>query len=300
MSGLAVHRDPLSEELTPERQASLERLFGRIGEIVSLPTAAQRILTLTQNDGGDPNELRDVIQTDPVLVARILRRLNSAYYSLSSRVSDIRQAVHLLGVREIRNLALTVYTSRMFEKPGDHGTYKRRNLWVHSVAVGAAARLVARVSGRTNPDEVYIAGLLHDLGLILLDQALHKHFVQIVDQITPSMPAYLIEQRTLSFDHALLGGYIARKWNLPNQIADAVAYHHEPLRYTGEHRDTVYVVAVANYLCSRTGVTSLGVHNLPPPPDEAYTSLGLDQVALAIIWDELEKTIEKAETLAAG
>ena len=159
MTEFAVHRDPLSDRLTPERQLALERLFGRMGDLVSLPTAAQKIVQLTQNDSADANELRDVIQTDPVLVARILRRLNSAYYSLSNRVADIRQAVSLLGIREIRNLALTVYASRMFEKPGDHGTYKRKNLWVHSVAVGAAARLVARVCGRANPDEVYIAGL---------------------------------------------------------------------------------------------------------------------------------------------
>src|SRR5687768_15602469 len=125
MLGPALHRDPLSDTLTPERQSSLERLFTRVGDVVSLPAAANKILALTQNETADPSELKDAIQTDPVLVVKVLRRLNSAYYSLSSRVSDIRQAVSLLGVREIRNLALTVYTSRMFDKPGDHGSYKR-------------------------------------------------------------------------------------------------------------------------------------------------------------------------------
>lgn len=293
-------RDPINAILTPERKSVLEKLFAGIGSLTTLPSAAQRILQLTEDETADPNKLREAIQTDPVLVARILRRLNSAYYSLSHRVADIRTAVSLLGIQEIRNLALTVYVSRMFERKGDHGTYRRKDLWNHCVAVAAASRLVARVCGLQIAEEVYIAGLLHDLGMILLDQSMRKHFCRVVDEITPATPAYLIEQRTLTFDHATLGGFVAKKWNFPDQIADAIAYHHEPLLYHGEHKTIVYVVAIANYLCSRAGITSLGVHNLPPPPDEVYAGVGLDQVALAIIWDQLEETLEKAESLAVG
>lgn len=293
-------RDPISETLSPERKTVLEKLFSGIGTLTTLPTAAHRILQLTEDESADPNKLREAIQSDPVLVARILRRLNSAYFSLSHRVSDIRTAVSLLGIQEIRNLALTVYVSRMFERKGDHGTYRRKDLWNHSVAVAAAARLVARVCGHGLSEDVYIAGLLHDLGLILLDQGMRKHFCRVIDELTPANPAYLVEQRNLTFDHATLGGFVAQKWNFPQQISDAIAYHHEPWLYRGPHKDIVYVVAVANYLCSRAGITSLGIHNLPPPPDEVYAGLGLDQVALAIIWDQLEATLEKAESLADG
>ena len=293
-------RDPISESLSPERKAVLEKLFSGIGTLTTLPTAAHRILQLTEDESADPNKLREAIQSDPVLVARILRRLNSAYFSLSHRVSDIRTAVSLLGIQEIRNLALTVYVSRMFERKGDHGTYRRKDLWNHSVAVAAAARLVARVCGHGVSEDVYIAGLLHDLGLILLDQGMRKHFCRVVDELTPATPAYLVEQRNLTFDHATLGGFVAQKWNFPQQISDAIAYHHEPWLYRGPHKQLVFIVAVANYLCSRAGITSLGVHNLPPPPDEVYAGLGLDQVALAIIWDQLEATLEKAESLADG
>jgi len=217
-------RDPISESLSPERKAVLEKLFSGIGTLTTLPTAAHRILQLTEDESADPNKLREAIQSDPVLVARILRRLNSAYFSLSHRVSDIRTAVSLLGIQEIRNLALTVYVSRMFERKGDHGTYRRKDLWNHSVAVAAAARLVARVCGHGVSEDVYIAGLLHDLGLILLDQGMRKHFCRVVDELTPATPAYLVEQRNLTFDHATLGGFVAQKWNFPQQISDAIAY----------------------------------------------------------------------------
>jgi HD-like signal output (HDOD) protein len=93
---------------------------------------------------------------------------------------------------------------------------------------------------------------------------------------------------------------VARKWNIPDQVVAAITYHHQPWVYTGPHKDLVNVVAVANYLCSRAGLTSLGVHNVAAPPDDVYSGLGLDQVSLAIIWDELDTVLEKATALASA
>jgi HD-like signal output (HDOD) protein len=292
----SAHLLPMPEE----RRLALERLFARIGDVTTLPTSAQRVLRLTEDENADPEKLREAIQSDPVLVARILRRLNSSYYALSNKISDMRSAISLLGMREIRNLALTVFVSRFFEGGTVHGAYRRENLWSHSVGVAVASRLVARVCGRGACEEAYIAGLLHDLGLILLDQTLRRHFHKVLDAIDEATPTHIAESRILTFDHALLGGFVARRWNFPDAVADAITFHHQPWCYTGPHKDIVQVVAVANYLCSRAGVTSLGVQNVPPPPDEVYSELGLDQVTLAIIWDELDTALEKATSLATS
>jgi HD-like signal output (HDOD) protein len=286
--------------IEPARRESLERLFGRMEQVAALPSIAQRVMQLTDSENVRADDLREAIQTDPILVARILRRLNSSYYSLSTKITDLRTAISLLGFREIRNLAMTVCLSRLFETPGHHGTYRREALWEHSVAVGAAARLVARVCGRGVPEEAYIAGLLHDLGIILIDQSLRRHFCQVISAISPTVPTCEVENRILSFDHALLGGFIASKWNLAEPVIDAIAYHHTSGEYPGPHKDLVHVVAIANYLCSRAGWTSLGVHNVVAPPDQVYAGLGLDQISLAIIWDELEPTLGRAESLASG
>jgi HD-like signal output (HDOD) protein len=283
-----------------ERTAALERLFARIGEVATLPEAAQKVLRLTVDERSDHERLREAIQGDPVLVARILRRLNSSYYALSHKISSIKTAITLLGTREIRNLALTVFASKLFEPSASHGRYRREALWTHSVAVAVASRLVARVCGKGASDEAYVAGLLHDLGLILLDQTLQRHFHKVLESIDEATPTHIVESRILSFDHALLGGFVARRWNFPDPVADAITFHHQPWCYTGAHKDLVQVVAVANYLCSRAGVTSLGVHNVTPPPDELYANLGLDQVTLAIIWDELAVSLEKAAGLASA
>lgn len=295
------HHEPQAATLLPmteERRLALERLFARIGDVTTLPAAAQKVLKLTEDENADAEKLREAIQGDPVLVARILRRLNSSYYALSHRISDLKQAISLLGMREIRNLALTVFVSRFYEGGTAHGHYQRENLWAHSVAVAVASRLVARVCGRGAGEEAYIAGLLHDLGLILLDQTLRRHFYKVLDSIDENTPTHIVESRILSFDHALLGGFVARRWNFPDPVADAITFHHQPWCYSGPHKDIVQVVSVANYLCSRAGVTSLGVHNVLPPPDEIYSGLGLDQVTLAIIWEELDAALEKATSLA--
>ncbi len=288
----------LSQEIPAERREALERLFRHIGTVASLPAVGQRVLALTENELTSSEELRDAIQGDPVLVARILRRLNSSYFGLSQKIADVRTAVNLLGVREIRNLAITVFMSKMFENDGTHGNYRREGLWSHSVSVGVCARLVSRVCGRSMPEEAYVGGLLHDIGLILLDQTLRRHFVRVLDEIGPDVPTCEAENQVLSFDHATLGGYVAQRWNFPSQIVDAITYHHHPLNYQGPHKEMVYLIAVANYLCSRAGRTSLGVHNVVAPPDEVYAGLGLDHVSLTIICSELEATLEKAEALA--
>src|SRR4029078_1646146 len=136
------------------------------------------------------------------------------------------------------------------------GTYCRESLWSHSVGVAVASRLVARVCGRRACEEAYIGGLLHDIGLILLDQTLQKHFHKVIDLINEATPTHIVETKVLSFDHALLGGFVARRWIFPDAVADAITYHHQPWCYSGPHKEMVQVVAVANYLCSRAGVAA--------------------------------------------
>ena len=258
---------------------------------------AQRVLALAQDETSTATDLGDVIQADPALVSRVLRRVNSSFYGLRYRVADLPTAINLLGYREIHNLALTVFVSRWFERPYEHGSYSRQTLWMHSVGVALTARLVSAVIGRAKPEEAYVGGLLHDIGLILLDQHLRRHFARVVDELRPVTPTTKVERRIFTFDHAQLGAAVAKKWQFPERITEAILFHHDPHRYLGPNRELVYIVAIANYLCSAHGWTSLGVQNVPPPDEAIYAALGLDGMALSIIQDELPETLEKAHVL---
>lgn len=280
------------------RRATLEKLFARISDVATLPRVAQRVLEITHDESSRPSDLCDVIRYDPALMARVLRRVNSSYYGLRHRVADLNTAISLLGFHEIRSLAITVFLSRMFDRPSGHASYSREGLWTHCVAVAVTSRLVSNVSGAAKPEEAYVAGLLHDVGFILLDQHLKRYLQRIVEALDEQTPTTEVEQRILTFDHAQLGAFVTAQWNFAPQITDAIGYHHQPQGYLGSHRDLVYVVAIANYLCSQSGWTSLGVHNVARPHESVFAALGLDDVAMALICEELPEVLARAETLA--
>lgn len=285
-------------ESTPQREA-LERLFSRISDVTTLPQIAQRVLTVARDENATNEDLRRVIQHDPALVARVLRRVNSSMYGLPHRVADLSKAIVLLGFREIQAMALTVFVSKMFDSQRLPGNFSREALWGHSIGVAVMARLIASVCGLPRPDEAYVAGLLHDLGYILLDQHLPTHFARVVDALETSKPTYDVEQRLLTFDHALLGAYVAQRWNFPDEIVDAIGYHHQLSQYKGEHVQLVYCVSLADYLCSKAGRTSLGVQNVAEPPTDIRARLKLDDIGMELIKAELAHTLDRASLLAA-
>jgi len=279
------------------RGPALNRLFSRISEMSHLPVGAQQLVRLLAGPA-DLEKLQELIQTDPSLVAQILRRVNSPYYNLDTEVNDLGVAARLLGFREFSNVAFTVYLSRMFSSPISFGTFSLSGLWAHSVAVASAAQMISRVCGRADPNEAFMAGLLHDIGLLLCYKQMRRRFMQVVERIQDRSITSRVEQELYSFDHAHLGAYVARSWGLSDTIADAIALHHDAENRADKQMHLVYVVAAANYLSSRAGWTSLGVHNAMPLPDHAYRTLGLDQVALFVIWKELATTLEKSSALA--
>jgi HD-like signal output (HDOD) protein len=285
-----LKRRPVSPFSNAHRVA-LERLFGRISDISTLPRIAREVLALAADERTTVEDLREVIQTDPALAAHVLRRVNSSYYGLSNKVADLRSAISLLGFREIRNICLSVFVSRMFDKPGAYRSYNREALWRHSEATAVAAGKIARVIGSVRPDEAYVAGLLHHIGTVLIDQHLRSHFCAIIDRIDPWTPTHFVERSELSFDHCQLSEFVAARWNFPESVSDALRYYAYPSLYLGEYRQLVNVITLADFFCSRAGKTSLGVFNVTPPEDAVYASLGVDRVTLRILWDEVHATL---------
>ncbi len=284
---------------TELQQQALEKLFCRIGEVSSLPAAAIRIVQIANDENCGANDLIDAVESDPSLAVRILRTVNSTFYSVRNRVGNLKTAVTLLGLKEVRNLALTVHVSRMFVSPGDYRTYRREGLWRHLVAVAATSRLVAEVCDAAPRDDAYVAGLLHDIGLILLDQHLRRQFKEVLDCIEQTPSTIAAERAILSFHHGELGQFVTRRWNLSEAVSAAAGYHHEPERYQGPHRNMVNLVAVANYLCTRSDISSLGVNNVAPPSDQVYRELGIQTNHMATILERLNETLETAMQAAA-
>ncbi|HVX61120.1 MAG TPA: HDOD domain-containing protein [Pirellulales bacterium] len=284
---------------TAQQTQALEQLFCRIGEVSSLPGSAVRIIQIANDEKCGASDLIETVESDPSLAVRVLRTVNSTFYSVRNRVGNLKTAVTLLGLKEVRNLALTVHVSRMFVAPGDYRTYRRESLWRHLVSVAAVSRLVAEVCDAAPRDDAYVAGLLHDIGLILLDQHMRRHFKEVLDTLEQYPSTITAERAVLSFHHGELGQFVTRKWSLSDAISAAAGYHHEPERYTGPHRNMVNLTAVANYLCTRNDISSLGVKNVEPPPDRCYRELGIHADHMATILERLGETLEGAAQAAA-
>jgi HD-like signal output (HDOD) protein len=283
---------------TAARRSALSRLFQRIGDISTIPAAALRLAQLPADEDTQAKQLREILESDPALAARVLRRVNSSFYGLRCRVADLRTAINLLGLVEVKNLTFTVLVAKLYQVPGRYRQYSRVALWRHSLGVGVAARRLSYLVPDCAADEAYLAGLLHDLGFILLDQHLRKQFCRVIEGISVERPTSAVEREILSFDHAQLGAFVAEQWRFPTQIRDAIGYHHEPMRYRGPQRGLIHVVSLADYLSARYLVPSLGVMNTPCPGEQLFADLGLNPEGLDSLVDELAIHWKEAESLA--
>jgi HD-like signal output (HDOD) protein len=285
----------------PPAQSSeslVKRLFTRISEVSTLPTVAVRIIEVANDPTTGAEDLLGAVRYDAALATRILRTVNSSYYSMQNKVADLKLAITLLGFKEIRNLAMTAYIAQLFKKRGGHGSYTREGLWNHLIGVGIVAQLIAETSGRVPPREAYLAGLLHDLGLILIDQYLNKPFRKVIDLMTEETPICEVERQVLGFDHAELGEFVAGKWNLPKHLVATIRHHHAVEEYEGDHLDMVATVALADFFCSVKGVSQLGVRNMRMPASETFASQGLSKAHVSRIWEQLDEALKAADVMA--
>lgn len=298
MSTQACETKPASSRRDPARAEVIDRVFQKIGDVSSLPSRAGEIIELAEDSKADAEDLIEVIRSDPALAMRIMRTVNSSYHGLRQTVGDLKQAVTLLGFQEIRNIAMSAYVAPLFRETSGYGAYSREGLWKHMVGTGMVAQHIAKISGRVNPQEAYLAGLLHDIGFIMIDQYLHRPFRRVIDGLTPETPTHQVERETIGFDHAELGEYVAVKWQLPQHLCDAIGHHHHSDDYDGPHGDMVHTVALGDWLCAFKQLPSLGIVTSSPPPGELFAELGLDRDHVTAIISDLEEVLGRAHIMA--
>jgi len=298
MTTIAKSRSVALHVESPQHNEALDRLFQRIGQLSSLPAVAQRIIQVADSKESTAADLLAVVGQDPTLSIRILRTVNSSLFGIPNEVADLQTAIAMLGFVEVRNLAMTVYVARLCEDSSSYRSFSREALWKHMVAVGTIARMLAKIYRRVEPEEAYMAGLLHDVGMLLIDQYMHKSFCKVIDLVSDGEETTSAERKIFTFDHTDLGAYVARKSNFPDRVVDAIRYHHRPDDCTSSGQALLNIVAVANFFASHRGFSSLGVHNIAAPTNRICASLGLNKQRLATIVEELDAVLESAQVLA--
>lgn len=164
------------------------------------------------------------------------------------------------------------------------------------VAVGIAARMLGMRLRLHDFEDIFIAGLLHDIGLILEDQHVHAGFCKVIDSMAEGQSLCALETQHVGFDHCRLGESLAKAWKLPGGVAETIRYHHDAARYTGPHISTVRCVETANFICSLKGITSVGMQ-LVAFPKETFQQIGMSRDDLVVLATDLDREMSINENM---
>ncbi len=219
-----------------------------IESLPHFPENIQDLIRLTADPKAAVTRISDQISEDPTLTADLLKHANSAYYGRPSRVENVLSAVKLMGMRNLHHLLYSFGFQRILSQ--QRGRLK--TLWEHSLRAAFYATLLARdiLHKREILDDSYVAGILHDLGFIVVTtlhpatQAKMRRFSQ-----EKNIPARILERFSFGMHHADIGALIAQKWNFPEQLIEGIRFHHDPLLASGRYKDVVYCVYLANAIC---------------------------------------------------
>ena len=274
----------------------LERMVRRIDEISTLPQIALKVMEVANDPDSGAADLKEVMEGDAALSARVLRSVNSSAYAVRTRITNLQQAIAYLGLKQIRNLAMTASVSELFKRNEQIGDYRRLDLWRHLVSVGICARLIGLRRKLPSFEDAFLAGLLHDIGIILEDQHAHDKFCTVIASLEADVPLVEIERRVLGFDHTGLGEAVAASWGFPPAVCAAIRYHHNSAAYRGPEVDIVRCVEVANLICTLKGMTSVGA-KLVQVSWPALQGLAITKEDIRVLADDLDTEIAANESL---
>ncbi|MFO0836890.1 MAG: HDOD domain-containing protein [Phycisphaerae bacterium] len=278
------------------KSGSIEAVLKHVVEISTLPQIALQVMEVAKDPDAGAADLKRVVEGDPSLSARVLRMVNSAAYGMRTQVTNLHQAISYLGFNQVRNLAMTASVSEIFKGNQTIGTYQRAGLWKHLVSVGVAARFVAVRRGLKGFEDAFLAGLLHDIGIILLDQHVHDQFRAVIQSLRDGTPLCDTEQEILGFNHAMLGARIAETWNFPPVTRAAIRYHHMSQNHRGDGAELVHCVEVANVICTLKGISSVGM-KLTKPPIAALQALNFSKDDVLVLARDLDNELKQNEGL---
>jgi len=277
---------------------NLENRLAKITDLPTLSTVASNIIQITQSPKSSALEVGRAISQDPALVSRILRIANSTFYGFPGKISTIPHAVVILGFVNIRNLVLAASISRIFSSKGGDAYFDREGFWRHSLACGVTSKLIAKRLGMKNPEEVFIWGLLHDVGKLALDAYFKEDFTRVVCLAKEKRILLRDEQELLGFDHAEVGGIVADKWALPPALIKVIRFHHNPTE-ANESMRMAAIVHLADVLCRAIGVGD-GVDNKVPCIDEeSWRLFRFNKQTIKRLFSEMEREIGNAKAFLA-
>lgn len=256
-----------------------------VGALPPAPAAALKLLEVTRSEDTGIAEIARLVETEPALAAKVLKLVNSAYYGFTQRIPSIHRAVTLLGLSTLRQAILQLFFYESIIQPGNDGAFDRLFFWQHSLLVAILSRRFAERLGHEDPDALYAAGLLHDLGKVILETHGKLSYSAFLSTAGTSGNATRDDERLFfGITHDQLGALVSKAWGLPSIVCRTQALHHCGLAQSDLKKpqaQEVAIVALADFIAWTQGLGSAHTHTSPTLEPEVLELIDLEQVGLA-------------------
>ena len=273
--GITLPRFSGTEHIAQPKEPKLQlhSLVDKNVNLSSFPEIYHQIVEVLNNPRSSAYRVAEVVSKDTSLSATLLKLVNSAFYGLPSKVDSITRAVALIGGRELSTLALGISVIRYFKDiPPD--LVNMKSFWMHSVACGIFARILANRKMELAEEQFFLGGLLHDIGSLIMLKEFPKTMAYLINvSLRMSIPLFHVEQEVLGYDHARVAGMMLEKWNFPPQLIQMIRYHHSPLASRSSLEPSI--VLVASIMAATLWYGDSGSRYAPPFEKKTWDTIGL-------------------------
>jgi len=279
----------------PPYSKKIKQILGQIDRLKPLPATSRKIMRIVENPQATADQVIRVIKTDQALAADVIRMANSASLGYRVPCNSIETGVVRIGFKRVRALALRSFASGPLTQRLNGYRMKEKSLWQHSLETAVYSEYIAREIAYSDPEDAYVAGLLHDIGKLLLDQYVLGDYQKITRKMAEEKkPLWMIEEELFGIDHAVIGGMMVEKWKLPSKLAEGIRFHHMPT-LAKKHQVLVTAVHLANGLTSALG-GDFQDQDGKVISDESLKVLGLSEDRYAALQERLRAlTVEDGE-----
>lgn len=287
-------------DIVAQNPASVKACLARRQSLPTLPTTFTRLMGVVNNPNLNLVDLAEIISTDPILMANVLRVANSSYMGLKEPVSNLSEAILYLGMEDVKRIALSVGSFDVFKAKGVSGDFLK-NIWLHSLATGFISQKLAKNAQFDFHEIAYLGGLLHDLGKLFFASFYSSTYAPIRQEVANGGDGLALESQFFGMTHLDAASELCLHWNLPPKAAAGAVNHHDPSKAAEDDRLFVYCVAAANILAHKIVADEPVESRLPLLQtwlDELAKASGKPELAdLAQLEPILVKEVERAKRL---
>ncbi len=281
-----------------ERDKVINEAINDISHIATLPEVTVKIIELVENPNSTAHDLHVIISNDPALSARVLKVVNSAFYALPGQIGSINRAIVLLGLNAVKNIAIAASLAKLFRGGRLTPDFAARDLWTHSMAVATAVKMLSERIRLGLPDEAFLAGLIHDIGVMVEMQARRAKLVQVLQRMKEHDERFRqAEMKVLGVTHEHLGQALCEKWKFPLFLQHVAGFHHRPLELTAESRTLASLVHVADVIAARAELGFAGTVDKLEARPGVLAELKLTDAVIDEVTQALPPAVEVADSM---